>query len=271
MKSVLKAHFFVSWRYCLRARALWGVLVLGFAVLLIAWLAASFSLRQPLVVAVDVGYSGLRILGAFLTVFWVQDVFFRDIDKRLVLSTFAFPISRQSYVLGRFAGITAIILCAVVIWAFGLYGVGVFSDWGYSVSSRPVFGSGYVWVMLGFVVDLVLIGAFTLVVVSAAETPLVPILAGVSFALAARSLGSVIGYLELALDAEDPLRTGFLPWLQGLRWVLPDLGRLDLREAVLYGKEIDLRSFMYALSAIFGYLMIMLLLAIRNYDKREFS
>lgn len=271
MRGAILSHFLVSWKYCFRTRALVGVVVLGIAIFLLAALVASFSLRQPQVVALDLGFSGVRILGAFLAVLWIQDVFFRDIDKRLLLSAFAYPVPRSAYVLGRLAGVLAIMALAVVIWSAGLVVLASFADWGYTGSSRPALGIGFILEMLGLTMDLSLIAVFTLLVVSVSETPQMPLFAGLSFAVASRSISDVIGYLDLSLDQADSLRISLLPWVQGLRWLLPDLGRLDVRPAMLYGSSFDMLILAKTYAACSGYLIIVLLLVVRNYERREFS
>lgn len=79
-------HFFLSaWRAGLRSRSVQGVLVLGIVLMGVAYLSASFSPRQPRTVALDVGLSGLRVSLILFSLFWVQELVGREIERRSVL------------------------------------------------------------------------------------------------------------------------------------------------------------------------------------------
>ena len=56
----------------LRSRSIQAILILGALLVGVAYLAASFSPRQPQTVALDVGLSGLRVTLVLFSLFWVQ-------------------------------------------------------------------------------------------------------------------------------------------------------------------------------------------------------
>ncbi|MBK7414018.1 MAG: hypothetical protein IPJ38_01755 [Dechloromonas sp.] len=102
--SHILLNVLLSWRLGIRSHALRALLVLGIMLMLMAFLAGAFSLRQPLVVAMDMGLSGLRFLGLMLVLFWMQEAFAKDIDRRTIAGALAYPAPRSVYVLGRFMG-----------------------------------------------------------------------------------------------------------------------------------------------------------------------
>ena len=55
------ALFITSWRAGLRGRSIHAVFIVALLMVAIAYLAAAFSPRQPQTVALDVGFSGMRI------------------------------------------------------------------------------------------------------------------------------------------------------------------------------------------------------------------
>lgn len=263
-------HMRVSWLQCLRTNAVVGVVVAGAIVLGIAWLFASFSMRQPLVVAVDLGFSGVRILAAFLMLLWIQEVFVRDIERSLVLGNFAFPVTRSCYVLGRFSGVALLSLVAVSLWGIGLLLLGTYADGGYAASSKPLLGGALCLSLAGLWIDTLVIGAFMLLVVSLATTRFLPLFVGFAFTLAARGLGPVLDYLRFSADADPDLKLRVLPILETIRWVLPDLSRLDWRDAMLLGNWPDLPLVTHAVAGGAGALLICLTAALVIYGKREF-
>lgn len=260
----------LAWLLGVRSHAFRGLLFLGVLLLATAFLAGAFSLRQPLVVTLDVGITGIRALSALLVLFWMQEVFVRDIERRTITWALAQPIPRQSYVVGRFLGFAALCTVAIMLWGGGLWLLDQVADWGYSSSSRPHLGMGYLAVLGGIVVDALLIGAVVLAVASAAETKALPFFVGAAFVMAARSLGPVLDYLIYSAAADPELQQQFLPVLERIRWLIPELSRLDWRTIVLYGTWPPTTAIVQALMMAFGYIIVMTAFAVRMYSRREF-
>lgn len=256
-------------RLGLRARALRALFALGVLLIGAAFLSGAFSLRQPVVVALDVGLSGLRLLGVLLVLFWVQEAFVKDLERRTITLALSYPSPRSAYVLGRFAGVMLLVFLAVLIWGALLFVMARYSAWGYADSSQPVFGAGYVATLAGICLDLATIGAVVLCLASVSRTPLLPFLAGGAFALAARSFGPVLDYLSLSADADPLMKSHFLPLLDWVRWLLPDLSRLDWRDWVLYGMPPSANEMLGGALIALGYFVLALALAVWVYARRE--
>lgn len=264
-------HLRVSWSQCLRSHAVVGVGIMGAVILLAGWLFAAFSLRQPLVVGVDVAFSGMRALGAFLVLLWMQEAFVRDVERKTVLAILAYPVGRGTYVLGRFVGILLLVAATLIVWSVGLWLLGTYGSWGYQASSAPQTGVAIMLAMTGLWGDLAVIAAFMLFVVSVSTTRLLPLFMGICFAFASRGIGPVIDYLRYASDADSSLKANLLPILENIRWLLPDLAQLDWRAAMLYGHWPDAATVATALVGAAGYAIMLVVLAIAVYDRREFA
>ena len=245
--------------------------VIGACLLVMAWISGAFSLRQPAIVAMDVGLSGLRFLGTFFVLYWVQEIFVRDVERRTIMLALAYPVSRSSYLVGRWAGVLALVAMAVATWAFGLAVLAQVSDWGYPASAHPDLGLAFPMVLAGILLDLAVVSIFTVWLTSLAQTPLVPFLGGAAFAVAARLIGPSIDYLAFSLSADKVMSANMLPILDAVRWVVPDLSRLDWRTAVLYKTWPAPAYVASAVAMVLGYILILALLAVRNYQKRDFS
>lgn len=269
-QSPVLLNALLSWRLGIRSHALRALLILGGLLMLLAFLAGAFSLRQPLVVAMDMGLSGLRFLGLLLVLFWMQEAFAKDIDRRTIAGALAYPVPRSAYVLGRFIGVAALIAITVMVWGGFLYLMNLFADWGYESSSVNTFGIGYPLVLLGILLDLLVIGAFFVMISSIAKTPVLPFLLGFGFAIAARSFGVMIDYLALSNAADQEMKTVLLPVLEKLRWVLPDLSRLDWRSICLYDHWPSTGDMIQAVSISLSYSSVMLCVAVFIYKKRDF-
>jgi len=267
----LQQHIRIAWKLGTRSHAIRGLLVFGILLLAVAFLSGAFSLRQPLVVTLDIGISGIRLLTALLTLFWMQEAFMRDIERRTITVAFGLPVARHNYVLGRFIGVMLLISAVVLCWGLALALADQFASWGYSSSSRPYLDWRYGLVMLGILLDAWTIGAFVLVVTSVAETPLLPFMVGAGFALAGRSIGPVLDYLAFSASADPALKANFLRLIDALRWLLPDLSQLDWRASVLYDTPLDISRIATGLCLAAGYTVCFLTIAVIVYRKRELN
>lgn len=263
------AHALAAIRLGVRSHALRGLVGVGLLLISFAFLAGRFSMRQPLVVSTDIGISGLRMLGVLLAIFWMQETFIRDIERKSLTLCFSYPVARKYYVLGRFMGVLTLLLCAVLIWGGMIVILGQISTWGYENSSKPLFDYQYLIILFGVLMDLSVLASFVLALISISTSALLPFFGGVMFAVASRSIGPVSSYLSLTRDADPAMKQHFLPVLEILRWVLPDLSLLDWRSAVLYGSTISMREMAVAVSGAGGFFMLMLLIAVARFNRRE--
>lgn len=261
----------LSWRLGMRSNAMRALLVLGGLLMAVAFLAGAFSLRQPVVVALDMGLSGLRFLGMLMILFWMQEAFAKDIDRRTVTFALAYPVPRSAYVVGRFLGVMGLVVLTVAIWGGALFLMDQFADWGYEQTSRNTFGGGYLLVLAGVALDLTVVGAFFVMISSISETPMLSFLASFGFAVAARTVGVMIDYLALSPMADNDMRALLLPILEKLRWLLPDLSRLDWRQITLYGHWPPTDQMIQGALVATGYAAMMLGGAVLAYRRRNFS
>lgn len=267
----LQLHFLIAFKSGLRSHGVRLILIFGAFLMFAAFLAAAFSLRQPLIVAMDVGVSGIRITALLLMLFWVQDLFCRDVENKSVLFVLAYPVPRWHYVLGRYVGILALGALALLIQGGLLKGVVALSGWGYGDSSTPQGGWAYIVTLAGVYLDISLVTAVAVLFATLAETPMLPVAAAFSFALACRGLGGILEYLHYSPNASTEQITGYLPWLEMLQWILPDLGRVDWRAAVLYGVWPSMNSLAWSCVMVLSYSLVSLGLAVHFFSRRQFQ
>lgn len=265
------------WAFCVsavrsgfRSRAVLLILILGVLLVGVAALAASFSPRQPKTVTMDVGYSGIRFSLILLAAFWVQELVGREVERRTVLYALAYPLSRASYLLGRFLGVIA--LLATAAFAFGalLWFTVLYSGSHYTQAHAVNAGWPYWLAMVGLWADAVVVAAFTLWVASLSTVQMLPVALGMLFAVAGKSLGAVLDYLERGADGDEDLIGRYGPVLNVIQNVLPDLSRLDWRAWPMYGIQPAPETFFYSGLLAIGYVAVLLAMAVMVFSRREF-
>lgn len=228
------SDFLTGIRLALRARYL--VLAGGSLLVLVlaALLSALFSGRQPATVALDVGFSVIRLLLPLVLVLMTQELMSREFDRRYFLNTISYPRSRHRLLLGRFFAVAFLVLVLLLALAIALALLTGWVGQGYSQATPVALGWHY-FVSIAFVgVDLLLLTALACLLSVIASTPSFVLIGTFGFMLVARSFSSIVELLTrdagLVGNAES-YRAG----VGLLGYLLPDLGALDLRMMALYG------------------------------------
>ncbi len=259
-----------TWKSGLRSRYFHGVALLAVLLVLTAYLASSFSPRAPRTVALDVGISGLRISLVLLGILWVQEAFSREVDRKTVLLLLSYPLGRGQYLIGKFFGVVSLGAIAVVALALALTTSVIAAGFGYEAQQfLPSMGVGF-WVTIGGVwLEFVVVVAFTVLMSAISTTPMLPFVAGAGFAIAGKAFGAA---LEYVLAGEDlSIAPANKALLQAIRWILPDLSRLDWRLWPMYQMVPDAQSVVWAMVSALCYSALLLALAVWAFDRREFS
>lgn len=208
-----------------------GMLVFTIAVMV---LASYFSGRQPATVALDVGLSVLRLLLPLYVVFLVQELFFKEFERRYCFNTFSYPRARVAFLLSRVIGVVLSVLFFFSLVAISQIFLVDYVGAGYEQSSPVFMGKHFLLVMMFLFLDIFVVISLSVLLSVSVSTSNFIFLGVFGCIAAARSYGSVIQLLhsDSALVSVD----GYASSLGLLRYFLPDLGRLDVREISLYGQ-----------------------------------
>lgn len=218
-----------------RARYVSSSLWLVLTVLCLSLMASQFSGRQPATVAVDVGFSAMRLLLPLLIILLTQELISREFDRRYFLSSLTYPRPRHWFLLGRMTAILLLVFGVMSIMAITLAWVCSLIGLDYEQTTPPNLGS-YYWIMMGFFsLDLFVITAFACLIAIVASTPSFVLIGTLGFMLISRSYSNVVALLErnqtLVEDSEHYQQS-----LAVLNYIFPDLAALDIRIITLYNR-----------------------------------
>lgn len=263
--------FYSSWRAGFRSRSLVGVLVLGVLLVGVAYLSASFSPRQPQTIALDVGLSGLRFSLVLFAITLVQDLVGREIDRRSVVLTLSYPVHRAAYLFGRYFGVLALTGVGAALLGMLLWLSVLLSGLHYDQQFPVALGVPYLAAIVGIWLDVAVVAAFTLWIATLSTVSMLPLALGAMFAIAGRALGPVADYVMKGADGQADLTANYGATLGFIRWLLPDLSRLDWRVWPMYAQSPDFYAMALAMLMALVYSGLMLGLAIQVFSRREFS
>lgn len=255
----------------IRGRSFQVVFVLGMLTIAAAYLSGSFSPRQPRTVALDIGLSGLRFSLVLLNLLWVQELVAREIDRKTIFFSLAYPISRGSFLVGRFGAVLLLSGVAALVLGLLLTVAVVLSGGSYEQDISPDLGLPLWLTIMGLAFDAALVAAFALCVATISTVSILPLALGAAFAVGGKSLGPALEYLASGADGNEQLVHRFGPLLDTIRWLLPDLSRLDWRDWPLYQNPLAMETLIWNILMAACYAGLVLLLAIWLFRRREFS
>ncbi|MEI6477998.1 MAG: ABC transporter permease subunit [bacterium] len=252
--SPIRTIAITTYKELIRDRLLYGILVAALLVTSATFFLGSISLDQDHRVIQNIGLASIHIFTTFILIFVASNAIFRDIERRALYLLLPKPISRTQYVLGKYVGLLLLLLTTLVVLG------GFFIAGGFFIDRSLILGT--LMVLPYSFLEISLLTALSILFASFAA-PLNASLYTLAFFIIGHSLGSVRAYLD---------RFG-TPLAQNLTavcyYLLPNLDKFDIRQAVLYGMHISPAQVAWSLLYWLVYTGLILGLAVLVIQKRE--
>lgn len=260
------------WAICLstlkgvfRDRVFRGVLC---AALLFAFIpvVSSLSMRQVTELAATLSLSLISFILLLLAVFLGGPILWKDMERRYSYSMLGLPLSRTSYLLGKFAGIAIfLLLVSLVLSMAAALAVSLASTLYPPV--RPVLWGNFVMALVFDLLKYELLVAFAFVLSTVSTSFFLPIFGAIAVYLAGSVSQQVYDFLQTA-SAQD------LPWVfkQGATifyYLLPNLSAFDLKVYAIYGLPLALPGLALTLLYWAVYMALLLACATLVFARRE--
>jgi ABC-type transport system involved in multi-copper enzyme maturation permease subunit len=204
-----------------------------------------------------------------MAVFWVQELYYKDLEKKTAVFLLAYPVSRSGYLISRFIGVLLLTTAALVVSAVLLYIVALLNNTDYKQLFPVNLGFSYMTTWAYFWLDILVVVAFAFMLCSFSETPNLPVVCAIGFAIAMHAMGPVLDYLSYAKGVDEVQKDWILPFVKNVLYVLPDLDRLDIRKWTLYGVMPAPSLLMWGAVSAVAYIMIFISISIFGLQRRE--
>ncbi len=229
-----------------RDRVFHGILVVAFILPLIP-VISTLSMRQVTELSITLSLSLISFILLLLAVFLGGTALWKDIERRYTYSVLSLPITRSSYLLGRFFGnalfmlITATLLgcvAAVVVW---LVASG-------SPPDRQVVWMNFFLAVFFDAMKYILLVAVAVLFSTVSSSFFLPIFGTISAFLVGSSSQQVYDYVN-----SQPAQTLSLltrKTASSLYYVLPNFSAFDLKVNAIYGLPLSLKGLF--LTVVYG-------------------
>lgn len=252
----------------IRDRVLGAMVVVGLILLLTTPVVALFSMRQVLALATSYSLSIMSLMGLLLTLFIAMSLLARDLEQRQVYTICSLPISRATYLLGKFFGFAILMFLAVAI-------LGCFSAGALFVLERIhpaerafAWGSFFIGLWFRYWV-LLIVGAITILFSTVATSNFLPLALSVGVYLGSYSSEAVRYFIRTSAGQKE-LGAAVKLFGNAVYWILPNFSAFDLKAQIIYGVALNARELLLTQLYAVGYLGVVLLLATLAFARREF-
>lgn len=257
--------FFVTIRGIFRDRVFHGILMTAVLFLFIPSIA-SLSMRQVTELSMTLSLSLISFIMLLISVFLGGTSLWKDMERRYTFSIVGLPVSRQCYVLGKFAGISAfMLLTAMVLGAVACVVIWVAS--GTYPPSRPVSWMTVYCAILFDALKYVMLVAISFFLSSVSTSFFLPVFGTISTFLVGGATQQVYEFVK------SPAGISVSPFVRkiaaGLYYVLPNFAAFDLKVNAIYSIEQSLQGLLLTVIYWAVYTSIVLFLAMSLFSKRE--
>ncbi|OGR26732.1 MAG: hypothetical protein A2X83_13065 [Desulfuromonadales bacterium GWD2_54_10] len=249
-----------------RDRIFQGIMALAILILFIPS-AAVLSMRQVTELSTTLSLSLISFIMLLLAVFLGATSIWKDIERRYTFSVLSLPISRSTYLIGRFFGIalfmfiTASFLGIIAIISIKLVSMAY-------PPARPVLWPAIVATIFFDALKYILVVAIAMLLATVSTSFFLPVFGAISLFLAGTVTQQVFDYLHTP-SALAAVSTVVRSAAMVLYYLLPNLSGFDLKVQAIYSIPLDFHGLILTLMYFVVYTFILLCIGSILFARRE--
>ncbi len=248
-----------------RDRVFQGIMVTACAFLLIP-VIASLSMRQVTELSVTLSLSLISFILLLLSVFLGGTSLWKDIDRRYTFSVLGLPLSRQSYLLGRFCGTALFVMLSAAVLGAAAFAVVCYSSAIYP-ADRPIIWSTMALCILFDALKYILLIAVAFLLSTVSTSFFLPVFGTIAMFFAGGVAQQVHEYiLSPASESISPVVRQIA---NGLYYLLPNFEAFDLKVNAIYGLPLPTGGLLLTLGYFFVYVTFLLSVSTAIFSRRE--
>lgn len=248
-----------------RDRVFQGIMVTACAFLLIP-VMASLSMRQVTELSLTLSLSLISFILLLLAVFLGGTSLWKDIERRYTFSVLGLPLSRQSYLLGRFGGTALFVLLTTAVLGIAAFAVVLYASSLYP-PERPVIWSNMAICILFDALKYILLIAVAFLFSTVSTSFFLPIFGTIATFLAGGVTQQVYEFVN------SPAGKSLSPLVKqlatGLYYILPNFGAFDLKVNTIYGLPLPANGLFLTAAYFAVYVGLLLSVAAAIFARRE--
>mgnify|MGYP004702838177 CR=1 FL=1 len=260
----------ITYKEGMRNRALYGIAIFTLLLLAANQVICSMILRDVGKVAVDLALSSIAFAGLLVVLFVGINLMAKDLDRKTIYMVLSRPISRAQYLIGKFIGLTLIIVVSMA-----LLGCGALLSIFLTKMTYPTFFPQFSWsavliTMFFSTLMLILLAALSFVFASFASNSFVTLVLTVATYLIGQITGDVKSLVEAPAAVGIQVSAFTTVLVKSVYYVFPNLTLFDLKMQAAHGLAVTGSFLLWTFCYWAFYLITSLIVAILVFQKREF-
>lgn len=260
--------FMTTLKGFIRDRLLQLLLVCALLIFLVVPALSLFSMRQVQELSVTLSLSAISIILLVLTVILGSSSVWRDLDRRYLMSVLGLPVSRTSYILGKFTGIVMFILIGCIL--LGLVATVVIalvsSHYPSEISVRWL----HIWVaILMDGLKYVLVAAVALLFSAVSTSFYLPFIATLVVYFCGSASQSVYEYITSDYGKAMSAVTRGL--ISTIYYCIPNFAAFDFKIQAVYPLSVPVQGLLFTGMYFLMYTGILLMIAVWAFNRRELA
>lgn len=249
-----------------RDRVFQGIMALVILFLFIPF-AATLSMRQVTELSITLSLSLISFILLLLSVFLGATSIWKDMERRYTFSVLSLPISRSSYLFGRFLGLASFLaLTSIVLGTMAFVVIKISS--GMYPPDRPLIWSYFLLAIAFTTFKYILLIGVALLLSTVSSSFFLPIFGTICVFLASGITQQVYEYVNspISVKAVSPM---FKPLVAIIYYLLPNLEGFDLKVNAIYSISPNVIGLVYTFIYFIAYTSILLGAATLLFNRRE--
>ena len=237
-----------------KSKILLNIILLGFTLILISYIASEFSHGVQARVALDFGMGSMYLVIMGIAIFIGVSLLSKEVENRTAYMILSRPIRRWHFLAGKFLGMSAILFINVFL--LGIIILAFYFFLGGGISSLMW------WALLFNLLESQII---LLVVI------FFSLITNVTMAVIYTICIFLLGHILSATLMINFIK-GHIIWINLLtlaKWIIPDFDKLNLRDYIIYHQSMPLNYLIGSLGYAILYIGFMLLLNIIVFERKE--
>jgi Cu-processing system permease protein len=250
----------------LRDRLLLAIGVTGIAISCSIPVFSLFSMRQVQELSITLSLSAISFVLLVVTLLLGASSLWRDIDRRFTTALLGLPLPRSSYVLGKFFGISIVIVSCALLLGIVSLGVIAYSSTLY-VSDLPILWWNVIAAIIADICKYLMLLAVALLISTVSTSQYLPFFSALAVYIAGSASQEVSEYVAGEYGATmSPFVRLITKWLY---YVIPNFSTYNLKVYAIYSLPLPIQGLMWSAVYFIIYLGILLICAVWSFERRE--
>ena len=228
-----------------KSKILINIVLIGFAQVIISYVASEFTFGVPQRVALDFGLGTLSLAAVGIAIFMGVNLISTDVENRTIYMVLARPINRYAFLCGRIGGMMGILVVNILI--LGIFTLLLCKFMGGTISSLMLWCLVFAFCEATLVLILV-------VLLSLVSNAAITVITSLALYVGGHAVSEVMAIPGVFTNS----------FLKGIitvySFIFPDFGRLNLKQHVLYEQVVPSSYFSHGLlyAAIYGIVLVLI-------------